>query len=138
MSAIRGFDKTQTTSGMSEMMGRDIVKMEGGESEVHFKMGDMWVNMQGILHGGAYASMLDTACGVAARSLLDIEIYKGQVTLELKTSYLKAGHPGNYIAKGQVLRKGKRVTYTEATLFNADGEMVSRASATFALLPRDA
>lgn len=138
MSSIRGFDNTQTTSAMSELMGREIVRMEAGESEVHFTMGEVWMNMQGILHGGAYASMLDTACGVAARSLLDTDIYKGQVTLELKTSYLKAGFPGTYIAKGKVLRKGKRVTYAEATLFNGDGDMVSRASATFALLLRDA
>lgn len=138
MSGIRGFDASQTTSAMSELMGRDIVRMENGESEVHFTIGDIWMNMQGILHGGAYASMLDTACGVAARSLLDLDVYKGQVTLELKTSYLKAGNPGKYVAKGKVLRKGKRVTYAEASLFNEDGEMVSRASATFALLLRDA
>jgi uncharacterized protein (TIGR00369 family) len=138
MTPIKGLDPAQTTSGMSELMGREIVSMENGESEVHFTMSDNWMNMQGILHGGAFASMLDTACGVAARSVLDVEKYRGQVTLELKTSYLKAGYPGKYIAKGKVLRMGKRVCYADATLYDEAGDMVSRASATFSLLLKDA
>ncbi len=137
MSPIRGFDPSATTSAMSELMQRDIVRMADGESEVHFTMGEQWVNMQGILHGGAYASMLDTACGVAARSLLDTDVYNGQVTLELKTSYLKAGYPGKYIAKGNVLRRGKSVCYAEASLYNDKGEMVSKASTTFKLLLKE-
>ena len=138
MSPIRGFDPNATTSALGEMIGREIIRMEDGESEVHFTMDERWMNMQGILHGGAYATMLDTACGVAARSMLDLDVHKGHVTLELKTSYLKGGKPGKYIGKGKVLRMGKRVSYIEAGLFEEAGDLVSRASATFSLLLRDA
>lgn len=138
MSPIRGFDPNATTSALGEMIGREIIRMEDGESEVHFTMDERWMNMQGILHGGAYATMLDTACGVAARSMLDLDVHKGHVTLELKTSYFKGGRPGKYIGKGKVLRMGKRVSYIEAGLFDEAGDLVSRASATFSLLLRDA
>ena len=134
MSPIRGFDPNANISEMGEMIGREIIRMGDGESEVQFTMDERWMNMQGILHGGAYATMLDTACGVAARSMLDMDVYKGHVTLELKTSYFKGGRPGKYIGKGKVLRMGKRVSYIEASLFNEDGNLVSRASATFSLL----
>ena len=83
MSPIRGFDPNATTSALGEMIGREIIRMEDGESEVQFIMDERWMNMQGILHGGAYATMLDTACGVAARSMLDLDVHKGHVTLEL-------------------------------------------------------
>lgn len=138
MSPIRGFDPNATTSALGEMIGREIIRMEDGESEVHFTMDERWMNMQGILHGGAYATMLDTACGVAARSMLDLDVHKGHVTLELKTSYFKGGKPGKYIGTGKVLRMGKRVSYIEASLFDEAGDLVSRASATFSLLLRDA
>lgn len=138
MSPIRGFDPNATTSALGEMIGREIIRMEDGESEVHFTMDERWMNMQGILHGGAYATMLDSACGVAARSMLDFDVHKGHVTLELKTSYFKGGTPGKYIGKGKVLRMGKRVSYIEASLFDEAGDLVSRASATFSLLLRDA
>ena len=138
MSPIRGFDPNATTSALGEMIGREIIRMEDGESEVQFTMDERWMNMQGILHGGAYATMLDTACGVAARSMLDLDVHKGHVTLELKTSYFKGGRPGTYIAKAKVLRMGKRISYIEGSLFNEAGDLVSRASATFSLLLRDA
>jgi uncharacterized protein (TIGR00369 family) len=92
--------------------------------------------MQGVLHGGAYATMLDTACGVAIRSRLDMDKFAGHATLELKTSYLKAGTPGDYLAKGQVQRIGKSIAFADATLYNSDNELVGSASATFILRPR--
>ncbi len=141
MSPIRGFEADAVTAGatsaMGEMIGREIIRMENGECEVHFTMDERWMNMQGILHGGAYATMLDTACGVAARSMLDMQRYKGHVTLELKTSYFKGGAPGKYVCHGRVLRMGKRVCYVEASLYNDAGDLASRASATFSLLLRD-
>jgi acyl-coenzyme A thioesterase PaaI-like protein len=68
--------------------------------------------------------------------LLDLEKYRGHATLELKTSYLKAGKPGKYVAKGRVLRMGRSVAYSEAALYDGDGALVSKASATFKLLPK--
>ncbi len=137
MTPLQGFTPNTKNSAIGELIGRNLVTMENGISEVHFELGDMWINMQGILHGGAYATMLDTACGVAARSMLDMDKYRGQVTLELKTSYLKAGHPGKFVAKGKLLRMGRSVSFSEAALFDAEGDEVARASATFKLLPRD-
>ena len=134
---LQGFSPDVKQSEIGKLIGRELIKMEDGIGEVSFDISEAWLNMQGILHGGAFATMLDTACGVAIRSMLDIEKYRGHATLELKTSYLKAGKPGKYIAKGKVLRMGRSVAYSEASLFNADGELVSKASATFKLLPKD-
>lgn len=136
MSPTRGFDPEASGSPFSELVNRDIILMENGQSEVRFTLGEVWLNTQGILHGAAYAAMLDTACGVAGRAALDMEKYRGQVTLELKISYLKAGKPGSYLAKGRVLRMGRSVSFSEASLFDDVGDEVARASATFKLLPR--
>ena len=133
---LKGFSPDINQSEIGKLIGRELIVMEDGLSEVAFEMGETWLNMQGILHGGAFATMLDTACGVAIRSLLDLEKYRGHATLELKTSYLQAGKPGKYIAKGKVLRMGRSIAYSEASLFDEDGVMVSTASATFKLLPK--
>ncbi len=118
---------------LATFIGRKVVRMADGKSEVDFTMPEVFLNMQNILHGGAYATMLDTACGVAIRSSLDMEKYAGQVTLELKTNYLKAGEAGAYKAFGEALRVGKSIAFSEATLYNCDGELVATASATFRL-----
>lgn len=121
---------------LSDFLGRDIVFMAEGRSEVRFLIPDVFINLQGVLHGGAYATMLDTACGVAIRGAIDMEKYGGHSTLELKTSYLKAGLPGAYTAKGQVTRMGKSIAFVEADLFNSEDDLVGRASATFKLRQR--
>ena len=127
---------TALSSPMSDMMGRVIVSMSEGKSEVHFTIGEQFLNLQDILHGGAYATMLDTACGVAIRGALDMEKYLGHVTLELKTCYLQAGYVGQYKAFGSVLRLGKSVAFVEAILHNDQDELVATASATFKLRAR--
>ena len=132
------YPKNMPESELADFIGRKILAFdtETGLVEVGFTIPKIFLNMQGILHGGAYATMLDTACGVAIRSRLDMDKYAGHSTLELKTSYLKAGAPGNYVAKGQVQRIGKSIAFADATLYNADNELVGSASATFVLRPR--
>lgn len=124
------------SSPLSDMIGREIIALGEGKSEISFTIGEEFLNMQGILHGGAYATMLDTACGVAIRGALDMEKYVGHVTLELKTCYLKAGEVGSYKAYGNVLRMGKSVAFVEAILHNDKQELVATASATFKLRSR--
>ena len=78
-------------SELAKLIGRKILAFDTdtGEVEVGFTISEAFINMQGILHGGAYATMLDTACGVAIRSRLDMEKYAGHATLELKQVILK-------------------------------------------------
>ena len=92
-----------TDSPLSILLQRQVLEMnDDGTSVVSFCIPDTFLNLQGVLHGGAFATMLDTACGVAIRGQLDMSVYGGSSTLELKTSYLKSGEPGDYIAKGYV------------------------------------
>ena len=125
-------------SALAKLIGRKILAFDTqtGQVEVGFTITDEFINMQGVLHGGAYATMLDTACGVAIRSRLDMDKFAGHATLELKTSYLKAGAPGDYLAKGQVQRIGKSIALANAILYMSDNELVGSASATFILRPR--
>ena len=129
---------TTSDTALAKLIGRKIIAFdtEKGQVEVGFTITDDFINMQGVLHGGAYATMLDTACGVAIRSRLDMDKFAGHATLELKTSYIKAGAPGDYPAKGQVQRIGKSIAFADATLYNSDNELVGSASATFILRPR--
>ena len=129
---------TTPDSALAKLIGRKILAFDTdkGQVEVGFTITDDFINMQGVLHGGAYATMLDTACGVAVRSRLDMDKFAGHATLELKTSYIKAGAPGDYLAKGRVQRIGKSIAFADATLYSSDNELVGSASATFILRPR--
>jgi len=49
-------------------------------------------------------------------------------TIDFNISFLKEARPGNFIAKGRVLRLGRTIAFTEAELFDEEGDMIARAT----------
>ncbi len=84
-------------------------------------------NPFGIVHGGIYTYLADTAIGH-----LNFRYQTAPyVSLELKTSYFKATTDGKLIAKARYVREGKRVIFAEATVENEQGELLSVTTGTF-------
>ncbi|MBB3957525.1 PaaI family thioesterase [Novosphingobium sediminicola] len=87
-------------------------------------------NPMGTVHGGFIATMLDSACGIAAHTALRPGY--GYTTLELKVSYLRPLHAesGTVRATGRLLSMGRRAGFAEATLHNAEGQLCATATST--------
>ncbi|WP_109478220.1 PaaI family thioesterase [Paraburkholderia sp. C35] len=87
-------------------------------------------NPIGTVHGGYIATLLDSACGCAAHSLLSDS--QGYTTLDLKVAYHKAitGTTGKVRSEGKVVSIGKRVAFAEATLRDESGKLYASASST--------
>ena len=77
-------------------------------------------------------SRVDELLGSAIGSVLD----DGELatTVELKISFLKPVAKGLVRGEGKVLRKGKRVAFVEATLKNAQDEVVATVSSTWTVV----
>jgi acyl-coenzyme A thioesterase PaaI-like protein len=55
-------------------------------------------------------------------------------TLEMKTECMRPALKGEpYTVRGEVVRMAKQIAYGEASMHNADGELISRATGTFLL-----
>ena len=50
------------------LLGFDLVKMEGGASELHYQLKDEHMNSFQVAHGGAVMTLLDVAMATAAWS----------------------------------------------------------------------
>ena len=85
----------------------------------------------GVVHGGVAYSMADSAMAVGLISTLG----RGQecATIESKISYLSAVREGTLRCRASILKKGKRVAFTEAEVFAGD-QLVAKATGTFAIL----
>lgn len=84
-------------------------------------------NPLGMVHGGIYTYIADTAIGH-----LNFRYQAAPyVTLELKTSYLKSTTAGKLIAVARYVREGRRVLFAEATVENEHGEPLSVSTGTF-------
>ena len=88
---------------------------------------EIMYNPTGIIHGGIFTFISDTAMGHLNFRVKDAPY----VSLELKTSYFKAISGGTLTATGRYIKEGHKVSFMEAEVRNEKGELLSRTSGTF-------
>lgn len=115
---------------MAETLGFRLVEVEWGKVVFEGTPDRRTYNPLGSVHGGYAATLLDSACGMAAHSQLGAN--RGHTTLELKVSYLRGltAESGAVRATGQVISAGRRVAFAEATLHDGDGRLCATATST--------
>lgn len=89
------------------------------------------LNLQGLVHGGVLATLLDTAMGLAVRSA--IEPGRRHVTVEMGVHYLRPAHPGRLRAHGRVVRVGRELAFAEADVVDPQDRVLARATGTFSV-----
>lgn len=117
-------------SPASRLLGFEMLKVDPaqGYARVGYTARPDFCNPLGVIQGGFLTAMVDEAMAVACVAMSNFSIFIP--TLELKVSFLRAGYPGHMEAEGQVVRLGKSVAFLEGSLFDADGNLLIRASAT--------
>jgi uncharacterized protein (TIGR00369 family) len=83
-----------------------------------------------IVHGGAVATLADEALATVAFTVAD----EGEttVTADLKVDFLRPATPGRLVARATVRHRTRRLAFTEATVEQADGQIVAEARAVIA------
>ncbi len=113
-------------------LGFAMVRMQDGESELHYEALPEHLNSFGVTHGGASMTLLDVAMATAARSVAP---EMGVVTIEMKTSFMQAAQ-GPLVAKGRLIHRTATMAFTEATVFDDKGRPCTHATGTFKYVRR--
>ena len=94
-------------------------------------------NPQGTVHGGWFATLLDSAVACAVHSTLPSG--KGYTTLELKINIVRALTDAVPLvrAEGKVIHAGRQVATAEGRLVGPDGKLYAHASTTCLIFDRD-
>jgi uncharacterized protein (TIGR00369 family) len=87
-------------------------------------------NPLGSVHGGWYATLLDSALGCAVHTLLPVG--RGYTTAELGVNIVRAAShkSGPLRAIGTVLHAGRQLATAEARIVGADGKLYAHATTT--------
>jgi uncharacterized protein (TIGR00369 family) len=115
-------------------LGFELVRMEGGQSELRYLPKHEHMNSFLVTHGGAIMTLLDVTLATAARSI-DLEI--GVVTIEMKTSFMQPCK-GQLTGKGRLMHRTKSMAFTEGTVYDAEGRACAHATGTFKYVKRPA
>lgn len=133
--------KAMLPTGLGAPMGRtlgfELVEVEHGLAVFEGKPDRSVYNPLGAVHGGYAATILDSACGIAAHSTLGPN--RSHTTLELKISYLRAlsQDSGTVRATGRVVSAGRRVAFAAAELHDGTGRLCATATSTLLLFDID-
>jgi acyl-coenzyme A thioesterase PaaI-like protein len=112
--------------------GEDLGWVEGTVTPT-----DMACNPHGITQAGIHSLLLDASMNFAINAALPGKA-RTRGTLEMKTETMRPAMKGtSYVLRGEVVRLARQVAYGEASMRDADGLLMSRATGTFLLYRPD-
>lgn len=112
-------------------LGVREVLVEAGEVELELDANQSHWSTAERAHGGVLFSLLDTALGRAVVSTLPEG--RGCATLECKINFFRPVTEGKLSAKASVVTQTRHTAYAEGSIFDQQGRIVARATATFFL-----
>jgi len=86
----------------------------------------------GVVHGGAIATLADTAVAFALMTL--IQPGERVTTAEFKINFLSSVYSGEMIGEARIVNKGKRLAMADMEVKNESGELIAKGLATYAVL----
>lgn len=110
-----------------------IEDLEEGQAMLSLQIEPYHLNSNHTLHGGVYATLLDNAMGLAARTAAG----KFQATTHMNVHFLAAVAEGRIFARGRVVHQTKRSVTTEAYVETAEGTLLAMATGTFRILRKN-
>ena len=116
-------------SKFSVLMGFDVERLYEGGAVLGMTVGDHHRQIHNVVHGGAIATLADTAGAIAAYTVAPkgVEL----ATIELKINYLLPIAEGKVEAEGKVLRAGRNFMVVECDVRNHNGALAAKALMTF-------
>lgn len=113
----------------ARLLGIELEKVVPGEATLTLAIRPELSQNHGVVHGGAIASLIDTATAFAILTLLEPE--ERVTTVDLTISYLRPGFEGQLRATARVLRQGRRLLATSAEVTDEGGTLLATALSTY-------
>lgn len=101
-------------------LGASLGEVAAGRVELHLPHRDALTQQHGFLHAGVVATVLDSACGYAAFSLMPEDA--AVLTIEFKINLLAPARGPLLRCVGQVTKAGRTISVADAVAWQRDGE----------------
>ncbi|MGI8917883.1 MAG: PaaI family thioesterase [Pyrinomonadaceae bacterium] len=113
----------------AKFLGIELDEIDAGVATLSFEIKPELKQNHGVVHGGAIASLIDSATAFAIISLLPTDEHA--TTVDLTISYLRPLTGGRAKAVARVIRSGKRLIVVSAELFDDGGSLAATALSTY-------
>lgn len=113
----------------AKMLGIELVDIKVGEAVMKLKMRDELRQPYGVLHGGATASLIDTAMAFAV--IASTAEDEKATTVDLTVHYLRPVTEGEIVCRAKMVRTGKRILTISAEVTGEQGKLIATALSTY-------
>jgi len=115
---------------IARLMGFGIREIEDGRVVFTLVPAEYHYNPMGMVHGGVFGTLADTAMGCAVMSTLPAGV--GYTTLEYKVNLTRAMtiDTGEVACEGRVITRGRQIAVAEARIVDAAGRICAHATTT--------
>ncbi len=120
---------------LKSFLGMDISESDAGLCKAAIEIGPDHLNPNGVVHGGVLFTMVDTAMGKAAMSVLDEGQFCASVEVQLR--FIRPASAGPLTAAASVTKRGRSVIHLEARVTGEDDLLVATSNGTFTVISFD-
>jgi acyl-CoA thioesterase len=117
------------TNHFPRMLGMEIDLIEPGRAVLGIEVRQELLQLQGVMHGGAIASLVDTAVAFAIVSVSQPE--DRFTTVEMKVNYLSSIREGRVTADARLIRDGRRIIVADCDVFDSKGRLAAKGLLTY-------
>jgi uncharacterized protein (TIGR00369 family) len=128
-SQIERVHQALETVPFAKLLGIELEQVASGSATLGFEIRDDLKQNNGVVHGGAIASLIDTATAFAIISQLPPD--ERATTADLTISYLRPLSKGRAHSRAKVVRAGRRLIVVSAELVDDDGKLIATALTTY-------
>jgi uncharacterized protein (TIGR00369 family) len=113
-------------------LGLELVEVEPGRVVFALPAHEWLFNPIGSVHGGALATLVDSAASCAVHSTLGAGV--AYATTDLHVTYVRPLRSGRATCVGEILHAGRRLATAGARVTDEDGRLLAHGTATCAVL----
>jgi uncharacterized protein (TIGR00369 family) len=113
---------------MMQTLGVEITRIAPGEIELTMPYEAAFTQQHGFIHAGIMATVLDSACGYAAFSLMPADA--AVLTVEFKTNLLAPAKGERFLFRAHVVKPGRTLTVCDGQAFALENLADERLVAT--------
>ena len=112
-----------------KLLGIELVELEPEKAVMRLEMQEKLRQPHGLLHGGATASIIDTAMAFAVITCLTDE--EKASTVDLTVQYLRPHTEGKITCTAKILRAGERLLFVSAEVVSDKDKLIATALSTY-------
>ena len=123
------------TNHFPRSLGIELDFIEHGRARLSLDVKQRHLQLAGIMHGGAIATLVDTA--VAFAIVGASKPGARFTTIEMKVNYLRPIREGRVIAEAKLVRDGRRIVVSDCDVFDSEGKLAAKGLLTYLRLDNE-